>query len=124
MIPQVERRTGVQRTWGRVHVIITRARRVLCHSPNGSASSSASSSSSGRWCGSGRSRTGTEVLAMPKGVRKRKIRSRAEIAEERLEQAQLDPVCAFHGKHLSEHECRVCCLCFKDLNDENTVILA
>ena len=29
-----------------------------------------------------------------------------------------DPVCAFHGKRWSEHECLVCCICFKDLTVE------
>lgn len=25
----------------------------------------------------------------------------------------LDPVCAFHGKRRSEHDCLYCCLCFR-----------
>ena len=27
----------------------------------------------------------------------------------------LDPVCVFHGKRLSEHECLYCCICFQTL---------
>lgn len=27
----------------------------------------------------------------------------------------LDPVCIFHGKRMSEHDCLYCGLCFKDL---------
>lgn len=26
-----------------------------------------------------------------------------------------DPVCVFHGKKHSEHDCLYCCLCFRDL---------
>lgn len=29
--------------------------------------------------------------------------------------APIDPVCLFHGKRRSEHECLYCCLCFKTL---------
>lgn len=30
----------------------------------------------------------------------------------------IDPVCLFHGKRRSEHDCLYCCLCFKDLTIE------
>ena len=30
----------------------------------------------------------------------------------------LDPVCAIHGKRMSEHRCLYCCLCFKSLTPE------
>ncbi len=32
--------------------------------------------------------------------------------------SKLDPVCIFHGKRRSEHECLVCCICFKNLTVE------
>lgn len=29
-----------------------------------------------------------------------------------------DPVCAFHGKRASEHQCLYCCLCFRTIEPE------
>ena len=33
-------------------------------------------------------------------------------------ETRIDPVCAIHGKRMSEHECLYCCLCFKSLTRE------
>lgn len=30
----------------------------------------------------------------------------------------IDPVCVFHGKKMSEHNCLYCCLCFKNLTPD------
>jgi hypothetical protein len=30
----------------------------------------------------------------------------------------IDPVCLFHGKKASEHDCLFCCLCFESLTSE------
>ena len=37
------------------------------------------------------------------------------LQSEKSQSASLDPVCAFHGKRLSEHECLYCCICFETL---------
>lgn len=37
----------------------------------------------------------------------------------------IDPVCAFHGKKLSEHEdgrCLYCCVCYKPLTPDECVV--
>lgn len=31
---------------------------------------------------------------------------------------KFDPVCAIHGKRMSEHQCLYCCLCFKSLTPD------
>ncbi|MCK9468407.1 MAG: hypothetical protein M0Q49_03225 [Porticoccaceae bacterium] len=39
------------------------------------------------------------------------------------QRAPIDPTCLFHGKKLSEHQCLVCCLCYKDLTVEECHVL-
>jgi hypothetical protein len=39
--------------------------------------------------------------------------------------AMIDPVCAFHGKRMSEHEggrCLYCCICYRSLEPAECVV--
>ena len=35
----------------------------------------------------------------------------------------IDPVCLFHGKRKSEHECIVCCICYRTLTFEECHVM-
>lgn len=35
----------------------------------------------------------------------------------------IDPVCIFHGKRWSEHQCLYCALCYRDLTPEECHVL-
>lgn len=35
----------------------------------------------------------------------------------------IDPTCLFHGKKSSQHDCLICCLCYKDLTPDECNVL-
>ena len=43
--------------------------------------------------------------------------------EGRTAERVIDPTCIFHGRKWSEHQCLVCCLCYRDLAIEECHVL-